>query len=171
MSEYKEDLKIDFSKLDINWRDFPTDYLKWSQEWVNAVANRDRSKEVLEVLRAELDGKYRIELQLGSKKPTEAAISAAIIQDEDYQEAQQALINATENMNTMAVVKMAFDHKKKALEGITHLWLGGYYSDPKIPAEIKQKYEKNTKEDQIKKLNKNPRLQKRKVAKPKKKNK
>lgn len=168
MSEYNDDLRIDFSELDICWRDHAANYMKWGKRWVDSVTKKDRKKEELEVLKAELDGKYRIELQSGSKKPTETAIASAIIQDESYKQLQQELINITEEMNTMAVSKSAFEHRKKALEGLTSLWLGGYNSDPKIPSQIKEQYEK--KEDSIKKLNENPRLQKRKVSKPIKKN-
>ena len=42
MSEYNDDLQIDFDKLDINWRDHPITYMKWSEKWVNAVAFKDR---------------------------------------------------------------------------------------------------------------------------------
>ena len=163
MSEYNEDLKIDFAELDINWRDHSTNYMKWSEKWVNSVAYRDRSKEALEVVRAGLDAKYRRDLFDG-KKPTEVAIAAAIISDEEYKLANQTLLDANEAVNLLASAKTAFEHRKKALEGLTQLWLGGYFSNPNIPTEVKEQFRQANPEyqnEQKEKLNKNPRLKKR----------
>ena len=173
MSEYSDDLKIDFAELDINWRDHSANYMKWAEHWVNAVAQRDRKKEALDVLKAELDKEYRVKLekQLG-KKPTEAAVSASITADETYQIAQQEIIKANENVNLLASAKVAFEHRKKALEGLTQLWLGGYFSNPNIPSEIKDRVKQNShgyREDQSKVLSSNTRMQRRKLKPIKKK--
>ena len=164
MEEYNEDLKIDFAELDINWRDHSTNYMKWSEKWVNSVAYRDRSKEALEVVRAGLDAKYRRDLFDG-KKPTEVAIAAAIISDEEYKLANQTLLDANEAVNLLASAKSAFEHRKYALQGLTQLWLGGYFSNPNIPAEVKEQFRRDNPEyqnEQKDKLNQNPRLKKRK---------
>jgi len=164
MSEYEDDLSIDFSQLDINWRDHSSHYMKWSEKWVNSVAVKDRKKEALDTLKASLDSKYRQALSQGEKKkPTEAAINASIQGDESFQLAQTDLTNATEDMNILTIVKSAFEHRKKALEGLTQLWLGGYVSNPNIPAEIKERFKReNSQPEQVKVLNANTRLQKRK---------
>jgi len=168
MAEYNDDLKIDFAQLDINWRDHSTNYMKWSEKWVNAVSERDRIKEALDVLKAELDRKYRYELQLTeSKKPTEASITAMIIADENYKLTQQALIDANEAVNILASAKVAFDHRKKALEGLTQLWVSGYWSTPKIPVEIKERVESTSQyhKEQRKALNSNVRLKRKAIKK------
>jgi len=167
MTEYNEDLEIDFAQLDINWRDHSTNYMKWSEKWVNAVAERDRLKESLDVLKAELDAKYRIKLYDG-KKPTEVSIAAIITTNDDYKLAQWTLIDANEAVNLLASAKAAFGHRKKALEGLTQLWLGGYFSNPNIPAEIKERVKKDNpryQKEQQEKLNANPRLKKRQPIK------
>ena len=158
MSEYNDDLKIDFSELHINWRDQPINYMKWSEKWVNAVSYRDRIKESLEVLKAELDTKYRQELSV-DKKPTEAVISSAITNDADYKLQQQQLIDANETVNLLVSAKAAFEHRKKALEGLTQLWVNGYWSDPKIPLDAKTHFESDF-EKQKQTLSQNKRLQK-----------
>lgn len=173
MSEYENDLSVDFNHLDINWRDHSANYMKWSEKWVNSVAVKDRKKEALDTLKATLDSKYRQALfKKDQKKPTEAAINAAIQGDKTFQLAQSDLIDATENMNILATVKSAFEHRKKALEGLTQLWLGGYFSNPNIPVEIKERFKKDNPQqviNQTKVLNTNQRLKKRKI-KPIKKN-
>lgn len=167
MTEYSDDLKINFAELDIDWRDHSANYMKWAEKWVNAVAQRDRKKEALDVLKAELDKKYRIKLekQLG-KKPTEATVSASIVSDKTYQIAQQEIIKANEEVNLLASAKVAFEHRKQALEGLTKLWLGGYFSNPNIPSEIKERVEQgdsNYMAKQTEVLAANTRLQKRKL--------
>ena len=164
MTEYNEDLEIDFAQLDINWRDHSANYMKWAEKWVDAVACKDRVKEALDVLRAELDAHYRQALYT-DKKPTEAAIAAAISKDDDYKLQQQTLLDANEAVNLLASAKTAFEHRKKALEGLTQLWLGGYFSNPNIPSEIKERVEASKpdrQKEQRDKLSKNPRLKKRK---------
>jgi len=167
MSEYNDDLAIDFAELDINWRDHSANYMKWAEKWVNVVAQRDRKKEALDVLKAGLDKKYRIELekQLG-KKPTEAAVTAAVVSNDTHKIAQNEIIKATEEVNLLASAKVAFEHRKQALEGLTKLWLGGYFSNPNIPAEIKDRMKQSTvgyQDEQSKVLGTNTRMQKRKL--------
>ena len=164
MSEYNQDLKIDFAQLDINWRDHSANYMKWSEKWVNAVSERDRAKEAVDVLKAELNIKYRKKLDDG-KKPTEGAITAAVLSDNVYKEQQQNLLDTNERVNLLATTKTAFEHRKKALEGLTQLWLGGYFSNPNIPSEIKEQFKEGDVNDQRAVLNKNSRLIKRKAIK------
>jgi len=171
VSEYNDDLRTDFAELDINWRDHSTNYMKWAEKWVDAVAQRDRKKEGLDVLKAELDKKYRNELEKqNGKKPTEAVVSANIIANKKYQVMQQDIIKANEKVNLLASTKTAFGHRKKALEGLTELWLGGYFSNPNIPLEVKKQMKQDSKtymEDQTKVLTSNQRLQKLKPIKKK----
>lgn len=163
-STYSEDLEIDFAQLDINWRDHSANYMKWSEKWVDAVSNKDRIKESLDVLKAELDATWRTPLP-GEKKLTEVAIAAKITTDKDYKLTNQTLLDAIEAVNLLASAKSAFEHRKYALQGLTQLWLGGYFSNPNIPTEIKEKFEQGGSEyqkNQKDTLNENPRLKKRK---------
>jgi len=107
MTEYSDDLKINFAELDIDWRDHSANYMKWAEKWVNAV-----------------------------------------------------------EVNLLASAKVAFEHRKQALEGLTKLWLGGYFSNPNIPSEIKERVEQgdsNYMAKQTEVLAANTRLQKRKL--------
>jgi len=99
-------------------------------------------------------------------------VSAAITGDDGYKLAQQDLIESTRNVNLLAAAKSAFEHRKKALEGLTQLWLGGYYSNPNIPTEIKERVKKDKpgyRDEQAAVLNNNKRMQKRKIKPIKKK--
>ena len=170
MSEYNDDLKIDFDNLDKNWRDHATNYMKWAENWANAVAEKDRKKEEIDVLKADLDAHYREKLEKDiGKKPTETMVASAIIADEKFKVAQQELITMVKNVNVLASAKTAFEHRKKALEGSTNLWINGYWAEPRVSAEAKEKFKGDGKvvEKQREALQKNPRLQKRKPTKKK----
>jgi len=157
--DYNKDLEIDFNRLDENWRDQSSNYMDWSQKWVNAVTKRDRAKEGLDVVKAELDRELRNRDY--DKKPTETALNAMIITHENYRAAFELLTEANEEVNLLASAKSAFEHRKKALEGLTQLFVNGYWSEPRISGEFK---EKAYNQKQIEKLNDNPRL-KRKIVK------
>ncbi len=166
-----EELKIDFHQLHINWRDHSTNFMKWGQKWVDAVAERDRIKEALSILKAELNKKYRMELyNINKKNPTIAEVDSEIILDEKHKQKQQDLINAEKDVNTFATGKLDFSHRKSAIEGIAKLWSEGYWSIPNIPVEVKEAFDKvhdDYQEKQKESLNKNPRLKKRKPIRKK----
>lgn len=154
---YNKDLEIDFSRLDEIWRDHSVKFMKWSEKWVNAVSERDRAKEALEVVKAELDSEIRTKYV--GKKPTEAAINSMITTNKEYQEAVSKLIDANESVNLLASAKTAFEHKKKALESLTQLWIQGYWSEPKIQSEFKMTFDNRYIDNQKQKLSENQRLQ------------
>ena len=162
-NDYNKDLEVNFDRLDENWRDHSRNYMEWSEKWVNAVAEYDRAKEGLEVVKAEVDMEVRNKDH--TKKPTEAAITSMVTTHKNYRAASELLIEANKKANLLKSAKSAFEHHKKALEGLTQLWVNGYWSEPRIPAEAKAKFEKSDyQEKQMKTLNENPRL-KRKVVK------
>jgi hypothetical protein len=135
MGDYKKDLTITLEDLGDNWLDQPQKFMEYGESWANAVRTRDKKKEMLDITKAELDSDIRANWENYGfdKKPTEAAISAAITQDKKFKDANEELAQAIEDMNIMAVAKSAFEHRKKALENITSLYLAGYYgSKPKL---------------------------------------
>ena len=142
---YKQDLEIDFSTLDTNWRDHSIHYMEWAEKWAQAVSQRDHAKESLEVMKATLDAEIREEF-IGPKKLTESAIAAKIVLAPHYQKAQKILINANETVNHLQSAKSAFEARKKALEGLTNLWLGGYFSTPNVPREVREEAYKKMEE-------------------------
>ena len=101
------------------------------------------AREELQRIDAEIDldiraswGEYGFET-----KPTEGAIRAIILQEEKHIKASKELINALREMNIVQGAKVALDHKKAALERLSTLYLSGYWADPRIPKEAKDKYQ------------------------------
>jgi len=161
---YKEDLEIDKYALDHEWEKQSQLYMKWSERYAEAVKERDVLQQKKKVLRAELDQKFRQKFIDEGSKFTENMIDSEIRRSAEFQKIQEELIEANKNVNVLDSAKWAMDSKKKALESMTSLWLGGYYSEPNIPAEAKEhSYRKGASE--IKKLHQKQSTLKRRMVK------
>jgi hypothetical protein len=158
--DYKKDLEIDRNNLDEEWERQPLLFAKWAEKAVEAAFDRDRAKENLDIVRAKLDHKIRTHAAATNEKITESAISNKIILEQEYQEANQQVIEATKNLGILNVARESFDHRKKALENNTSLYLAGYYSQPKESKFIKTKKEENDKSNHYETLE-NSRISKR----------
>lgn len=141
--EYEEDLKVDKYNLHTQWEDQPILYAKWAEKHVYAIRVRDRIKEDLDILTAELDLEIRTVGMDGvePKKITETAIKGAILLDKGHKELVQKLNDANHDAEILAVAKTAFYHRKAALSGLTELFVTNYYTvDTKkeLPEHIKK---------------------------------
>lgn len=162
MSEYENDLEINKKTLDDDWLRQPRLFMKWSERVAQAMFERDRAKENLEVTKAELDGFVRIDpLAYGwedNKKPTEAFIANAVLQDERYKEASLDLAEKQKSYSILSSAKEAFNHRKAALEGLTKLFHDEYWTTTTRTGETVKIDETNERQEVQKGLSKNPRL-------------
>ena len=151
-SEHDKDVEVDFFKLEENWRDQSSLYMKWSEKWANAVENRDLRKRLLDGEIRDYPEKYGLKTN-----PSEAAVKAKIEVDELY-------IELTKKMNLFASTKTALEHRKQSLEGLTKLFISGYWTIPNLPIEIKEALKKREKEEMREKrkelIKQSPRLKK-----------
>ena len=130
---YKDDLKIDKYALDEEWLRQPTLFINWAEEYVEAQADRDRKKEQLDLIKAELDNAIRSEPEkFGLSKVTEGAITNIIIMEGSYRDANDKYLTDIKQAKILDVAKEAFDHKKKALEALTQLFLAGYFANNEL---------------------------------------
>ena len=132
--DYKTDLAIDFDNLAENWRDQQFMYMKYGEEHANKQRERDRLKESLEIIKAERGAYIRQNWEKEGfiKPPTVDGVKDWITLDKQTQQATQFLIDANHEMNVFFVAKTAFEHRKKALESLTQLYLIGYFSKPRL---------------------------------------
>jgi hypothetical protein len=155
---YKKDLTIDKFSLDQEWINQPLLFCEWAEKAVEASFERDKAKEQLDLIRAELDGKIRTNpSDYGLEKVTESAIANAIIQTSEYKKANNAFLEAVKDTRTYDVARESFDHKKKALEKLTDLFLAGYWSEPKIDKNVKEEFVEKETDNQRTLLNKRKR--------------
>lgn len=130
---YREDIFIDKNQLDIEWEKQSSLFFKYAEEHTNALAKRDRLKNELEVVKAEVfaDIKKNWKEYEFTKKPTDGEARNEVEINIDVQEINAELIEANKEVNILASAKAALEHKKKALESLTSLWIQGWFADPK----------------------------------------
>lgn len=158
---FSQDVNIDKNNLDYEWIQQARLFNKYSELYANAMFERDKNKERLSLVKAQIDGDIRKDPESYgfTGKPTEPAIASLIQQDERYTDAQSDYISSVRDMNIIAGTKIAMEHKKSALEALAKLYLSGYWSEARIPGEARKKYET---EEETKALNKSSRLRQRK---------
>ena len=128
----KDEIKLDKTNLDEVALRLPTLYDEWGTQWVNATRERDKIKERLSVVRAQADEEIRKSPKDfgwdSDKSPTEAWVAQQIILHDKVKEANEELIEAQYEVNMMSVAKETIEHTRRALEILTDLWKGSYFS-------------------------------------------
>ena len=139
---YKTDLEIDFDNLAQNWADQQSFYMKYGEEHANKIRDRDKLKEQLDIVKAERGAYIREHWENeGLIKPlTVDGVKDYVTIDPQVRSAVSDLINANHEMNVLQVAKSAFEHRKKALESLTQLFLIGYFSKPRLQETKKEPY-------------------------------
>lgn len=168
MEEYEKDLMIDLQNLENNLKEQAAFVMKYGKLWAEKTKERDRQKENLTLIDSEIDSDTRKnwETLCPKIKLTEAAVRGYVVDTAKHKDANNTLLDLTEEVNVLSIAKLAFEHRKKALEGLVSLYIAGYWADPKVS---KQNFDE-IKTDELhksveKELNKNPRLRKKKPIK------
>jgi len=138
-NNFKEDLVIDQYSLDKEWMNQALLYADWAEKSVTAAFEYDKAKERLDVTKAELDMNIRKDpSSFGIEKVTEGSIQSTITSNLIYQEANNKLLEAKRDAKLLEVAKDSFEHRKKALEKLTDLFLSKYYSEPYVSEPAKK---------------------------------
>jgi hypothetical protein len=157
---YKEDIRIDIHVLDAEWIKQASLYQYYAKQEAMALYKRDQLADKLALTQAQLDGDIRLDLKKHGfeSKPTEAAILNSIKQNPFYIKANSLLMKASCKAKIIGGAVRAFDHKKKALEKLTDLYLSGYWAAPKIRSEAQEVYGEQAQEALSKDLQKDERI-------------
>jgi anaerobic selenocysteine-containing dehydrogenase len=128
----ESDFVIDKNNLGNEWLRQPILYLKYSQKAADAHRDVDECKNTLEITRAEMSIRMRKDPEkYDLVKVTETALSSAVDISEDVKNSQADLIEARHDYEVLQAAVGAMEHRKKALESYTSLFLAGYFGDPK----------------------------------------
>lgn len=135
MSEYYQDLVIDRFRLEEECVDQPRRFMKWSEDYAEAVFKRDKAKQNLKIVSAQVQQRVRQDPELygvvaGTRGVTEGAIQAALDTHHEILDAEDNLLEAEKNLQILKAAKESFDDRKRQLTNLVHLQLGQYYSDP-----------------------------------------
>jgi hypothetical protein len=138
MPDYQNDLLINEHKLDTEWISQPSRMMSYSADLAQAIFNRNRAKENLDVIEASLDSEARREpTPAGLGKATETAIKNWIKLQDTYREALEAYHDSDLEVNLLQGAVNAFNHRKTALENLVKLFLSGYWSEPRLGEDAK----------------------------------
>jgi len=131
-SGYEKDILIDKNNLSEQWEKQAGLYLYYALKLVKAEKDRNNAKEEVEVTKARVDKTIRkTPKDYGYEKVTEAIVTNTILLDDDYKEANNTYIEECYEVGILQAVVRAFDHKKKALENLVTLHMGGYNAEPR----------------------------------------
>lgn len=154
-SEYEKDQKLDVHNLDYEWARQSSLYMKWAKHAARAKEEKFLADENLKTIRSEAKKeieRLRAEINLDiladpaiygfEKKPTVDAITAIILQDENYKGlevknaeeieiAVKRVAEAIYNEELLEGSRMAMNHRKTSLEYMVQLHFSGYNADPK----------------------------------------
>jgi len=144
MGEYLQDLQIDRFRLEEECVDQPRRFMKWSEEFAEAIFKRDKAKQNLKIVSAQTQQKVRMDPEqhgcvAGARGVTEGSIQAVLDTHPEILAAEDKLLEAEKNLQILKAAKEAFDDRKRQLTNLVHLILGQYYSDPGKSAESEAK--------------------------------
>ena len=150
--EYEKDLKIDESALDVEWLEQPRLMMRYAKHAAQMKLNRDMAKEEVDYVRAELDKAVRSEPEaFGIAKPTEGAVSSAIIDHEKYKKTTKKYLQAKFEYEVAKGAVSAFEQRKSSLENLVKLHGQQYFAGPSIPRDLSKEWEEREKQKDVNK--------------------
>ena len=137
-SEYDRDVFINQDELDKEIVNHGELFMKWAERLAEAIEERDIKKGEIDIKKAKLDKEIRSNPKdFDLEKITESAISNVIILDEGVQELNKEYYACTKNINVLTAAKEEMHSRRKRIEKLVDLWLGKYWSEPKVKVEKK----------------------------------
>ena len=117
--EFEKDTEINQNDLDAEWIRQPGLYGHWASKYADELKVKDRIWLQKKILKAKLYGKYRADLTVADKAPTETRVDATVHADPEYEKISLELIDAEWRVNKCDAAKWSFEHKKKSLEQLS----------------------------------------------------
>ena len=135
--DYEKDIRIDETALDIEWLEQPRLFMQYARHSAEASRDLDKAKENLDIVKAEIDLKIRSNPEkYGLEKVTETAIQNTILTNKQYQETNQAMLDARYEAEMAKGAVRAMEQRKDALENLVRLHGQQYFAGPKVPRDL-----------------------------------
>lgn len=143
-NEFDDDLHIDLHTLDLEWQNQAPLYRKYSDMWAEA-------KGVVDSLKNRLDRTYatlfvRVKespSEFTDAKMTEELAKSLVLTQDEYIKIQDEYNEAVEELNLLYSARIAFEHRKSALEHLTRLFLSNYWAEVKVPNDEREGYKEH----------------------------
>jgi len=114
--EYRQDIKVDFTKLEENLAEQGSHYLYWGEKWADTEKQAKLHRRRLSLTIRAKPGDFGL-----PPSPSEAAVKAKIEDDLE-------LIDLEHKLDVYEIAKKGFDHRGRSLDGLTRLYTAGYWS-------------------------------------------
>ncbi len=144
---YEEDIKIDETALDIECLEQADLMFKYARAAAEARKVRDKAKERMEVVRAEIDldirknpDKYDLE------KVTESAIQNTITTQTRYKKSVNEYLEAKHDAEIISGAVTSVDQRKSMIEALVKLHGQQYFAGPNVPRDLSTEREKKRKQ-------------------------
>lgn len=139
---YKRDMRIDETMLDVEWLEQGQLAMKYNHHWVECRNRLTRAEETIKVIRADLTAKAyaRPEKYLGEGiKATKDSVEAYYRNHPDHIAAKEEWMEALEEFNFAEVAKWEITKtRKEALQALVELHNSNYFSGPAVPHDLSE---------------------------------
>lgn len=136
---YKEDVRIDETSLDLEWLDQAELAISYGKEWAAIRKKVSLLDEKVKVVRSKLIRKAyeNPEQYLGQAKATMQTVEAFYRDHKKHKKLKQELIEAQEELDLVEVAKneMSFT-RKSALENLVKLHNADWFAGPTVPRDL-----------------------------------
>lgn len=140
---YEQDKYVDPNALDVEWLRQPQLVAQYNEAAVRAKDERDRLKERLGVIMAEVaDDVRKSPGTYGLEKPTKDAVDAAVLQSRKYRTANDQYLQARLDADLCQVAANAIEARKSTLEGLVKLMAMNYFATPTEPRDLSAEYQR-----------------------------
>lgn len=143
--DYQSELRIDCDNLDVEFLLQSQLFMKYAEACADARFVMDKAKEVLDIVKAEIDADIRSnpgKYDIGDKKITETFVSGLVLRQERYHETAMRYIEARHEYEILSAAVEAFQQRKSALENLVRLHGQSYFAGPSEPRNLPMEYVK-----------------------------
>jgi len=138
LEDFRSRIMIDKFALEEACQDQPDLFREVGELYVSFKSEAKRLKDEVEYTRAEFQQKIRSNPdRYGLTKVTEAALSAAILLQDELNAIQKEYLEAEELASTLNIFLSSVEQRKSALKDMTSLYIYNYYSDVDLSDESK----------------------------------
>jgi hypothetical protein len=138
---YKDDVKIDPTSLELEWMDQAELAVTYGKEWSTLKKKVALLDEEIKVVRSELvrEAWEFPEKCLKQSKATAQTVEAYYRNDKKHKRLKQEWIEAQEELDLVEVAKneIAFT-RKSALENLVKLYVSDYFAGPNVPRNLEE---------------------------------
>ncbi len=139
---YKEDVKIDPTSLELEWLDQAELSVKYGKEWSVLRKKVALLDEQVKVIRSKL---IREAWEFPDKclgqgiKPADQKVEAYYRTHKKHRKLKQELIEAQEELDLVEVAKNEISFtRKSALENLVKLYISDYFAGPNVPRDLSE---------------------------------